>query len=387
MTQNAGQSVPLQPTGKAVSPAAGGHAIYSPWLHRYAIALVLATFVLVASGGNVTSRDAGLSVPDGFTVYGHFLWAFPIEQWVGNIFHEHVHRLKGSIVGLMCIGMTIALWRAGHGRRWLRMTGLLLLLLVLIQGAMGGLRVEFVNHFPTLATPFAVLHGVLGQLFLCLTVLIAAVTSAYWVRAGREDREEASSLGAEGSTYVPRSARRLCMVMLAAMVIQLVLGAAMRHTQSGLAIPDFPASYGRLLPPMSPKALEAALNDIPYDEVTGSYNIGQVHLHFGHRLWAVAVIAAVVAMLGRLGKAVGDEPLLRGPAIAMILMLITQVLLGALVIWTRRIPDVATAHQALGAALLATSALLTIRVFLLTRVSQAPAGIPKGVVVIGGVGI
>lgn len=383
MTQIAGQSDAQQSQGGTARH--GDPAAYSPWLHRYAIALVLATFVLVASGGNVTSRDAGLSVPDGFTVYGHFLWTFPVEQWVGNIFHEHVHRLKGSVVGLMCIGMTIALWRAGRGRRWLRMTGLLLLLLVLIQGAMGGLRVEFVNHFPSLATPFAVLHGVLGQLFLCLTVLVAAATSRYWAGRHSGDQEEAGRRNVDRSAYVPRTTRRLCLVMLAAMVIQLVLGAAMRHTQSGLAIPDFPASYGRLFPPMSPKALEAALNDIPYDEFTGTYNIGQVHLHFGHRLWAVVVIAAVVAMLGRLGKAVGDEPLLRGPAIAMILMLITQVLLGALVIWTRRIPDVATAHQALGAALLATSALLTIRVFLLTRVSRVPAGVPKGVMVIGGV--
>src|SRR5690606_23908479 len=83
---------------------------YRTWLHRFACLLVVATFVLVASGGNVTSRDVGLAVPDGFTVFGHFLWAFPYEEWKGGIFHEHIHRLKGSVIGLLTIGLCVWLW-------------------------------------------------------------------------------------------------------------------------------------------------------------------------------------------------------------------------------------------------------------------------------------
>ena len=39
--------------------------------------------------------------------------------------------------------------------------------------------------------------------------------------------------------------------------IQLVVGALMRHTESGLAIPDFPLAFGRLIPPFSELTVDA----------------------------------------------------------------------------------------------------------------------------------
>ncbi len=63
------------------------------WLHRYAILVVICTLGLIALGGLVTSREAGMAVPDWPTTYGYNMFFFPIRLWQGGIFDEHVHRL------------------------------------------------------------------------------------------------------------------------------------------------------------------------------------------------------------------------------------------------------------------------------------------------------
>ncbi|MAE66767.1 MAG: hypothetical protein CMJ18_21065, partial [Phycisphaeraceae bacterium] len=136
---------------------------YSPWLHRAAVLYVILTFIVIISGGNVTSRGAGMSVPDGFTVYGYFLWAFPIDRWVGNIFHEHVHRLVGSVIGITALA--VAVWTAiVERRRTVRMIAFVAALMVLVQGILGALRVNQIS------TTLAVVHGVHAQMILCMTV-------------------------------------------------------------------------------------------------------------------------------------------------------------------------------------------------------------------------
>jgi len=329
--------------------------VYRPWLHRYACLLTVATFILVTSGGNVTSREAAEAVPDGFTVYGYFLWSFPYDMWVGNIFHEHIHRLKGSVIGLLTIGLTIWLWMTQTNRRWLKRFGLILLLLVLIQGAMGGLRVEFVKHFPSAVIPFAIAHAVTGQIFLCMTVIAAAATSRFWI----ERKSDVALL-------CNKTQRRATVALLAIILVQLLLGAAMRHMDAGLAIPDFPTSYGKFWMPMSHEALEEAQAEIPYEEVTREYSLREVHLHFGHRLWAVVVLGATVFMLVKMTPVLSRSHALRFPVIAILVLMILQVGLGASVIWSKRMPDIATAHQSVGALLLALSTLLVVRSYLAT---------------------
>ena len=73
---------------------------HRPWLHRFAVLLVIATFALLALGGTVTSKGVGLSVPDWPTTYDHNMFLFPTSLWIGGIFWEHTHRLLASLVGL-----------------------------------------------------------------------------------------------------------------------------------------------------------------------------------------------------------------------------------------------------------------------------------------------
>ncbi len=320
-------------------------------LHRLAVLLVLATFVLIVLGGNVTSKGVGMSVPDGFTVYGHFLWTFPVEKWVGGVFDEHVHRLKGSVVGLITLALCVGvLWK--EPRRYVRHLALALFGLVVVQGIFGGLRVD------ANSVPLAIVHGVVAQVFFCLTVLVAACTGRWWIDA--EKRGELRDF-----LRLTNPLRLATLTLLAALFAQLILGAVMRHTKSGLAIPDFPTSYGQLVPPLSEPGIRAAVDERPYESFTHYYQPWQVGVHFAHRLGAVALVAVMVWTLVLLNPILREERSLLLPTVMVGGLMLLQLALGAMVIWTGKHAHVATAHQANGALILGAATLLAVRVRLL----------------------
>src|SRR5512132_4020986 len=122
-------------TGAATSPGEP-----SVWPHRLAIVLACATFPLLFIGGLVTSKGAGLAVPDWPTTFGHNMFLYPWSKMIGNIFYEHSHRLVASFVGLLAIALAVAFWLRER-RAWLRWLSLIALGLVITQGVLGGLRV------------------------------------------------------------------------------------------------------------------------------------------------------------------------------------------------------------------------------------------------------
>ena len=96
----------------------------SPWPHRWAVALVCATFPLIWIGGLVTTYGAGMAVPDWPNTYGYNLFLYPWQTWLygpSKLFIEHGHRLFGSLVGLVTIGFVISTWwcQSGALLRWL----------------------------------------------------------------------------------------------------------------------------------------------------------------------------------------------------------------------------------------------------------------------------
>ena len=203
-------------------------------LHGFAIAVAAATLLLVFAGGLVTSTESGLSVPDWPTTYGQNMFTFPVSKWVGGIRYEHVHRLIASGVGLLTVALAVWLARR-EPRRWVRRLGYLALAAVVAQGVLGGLTVLLL-----LPTAVSVAHACLAQTFFCLVVTIAVVTSPRWTSSARTLRE------ALATSPVGRSAA----VTAGAVFLQLLVGAVMRHTRAGLAIPDFPLSLGRVVPPL-----------------------------------------------------------------------------------------------------------------------------------------
>src|SRR3954463_15523843 len=115
---------------------------YRKGLHAWSIVLAACTLVLVVAGALVTSRDAGLSVPDWPLSYGKLMP--PME---GGVRYEHSHRMVATTVGLLTIVLAVWLWRIDP-RRWMRRLGLVALAVVIAQGLLGGMTVIFMLPKP-----------------------------------------------------------------------------------------------------------------------------------------------------------------------------------------------------------------------------------------------
>lgn len=318
-------------------------------LHRYAVVTACATFFLIIAGGLVTSTDSGLAVPDWPLSYGQLM-----PPMVGGVFYEHGHRMVATTVGLLTTILAFWLWRREE-RKWVRALGWVALLMVVVQGVLGGLTVLYL-----LPTPISVSHATMAQSFFSLMVFLALVTSPGW------KRHQAVEMPAFGRV------RPLFVAATIAIFIQLILGALMRHTASGMAIPDFPLSYGQMLPPADPSALQS-LNDYRLYLDLPPVDLGQIWIHFAHRAWAVVVTVLLLMAVKTIFRDFKRDQKLREPAIVLVLLLAFQVALGAMTVWTGKSVAVATAHVATGALLLATSVALTSRSF---RMYSKPVTVP-----------
>src|SRR5208337_2892756 len=143
---------------------------YNPWLHRYAILVTLATFLLVIAGALVTSNDAGLSVPDWPTSFG----SFRMPRMVGGIMYEHGHRMIAGTVGILTILLAIWVWRR-DSRRWVRWTGFAAVMAVLAQAILGGITVLWF-----LPVAISAAHATLAQIFFCLGASLDFFTGPDW---------------------------------------------------------------------------------------------------------------------------------------------------------------------------------------------------------------
>lgn len=367
-------------------------AVHNRWLHRYAVLTALGTLALIAIGGVVTSKGAGMAVPDWPTTYGYNMFFFPFSYWMGGIFYEHSHRLIASIVGLLVVGLTR--WLGGSPARMplaiigaLEVVGGLLLLqlgpewkgaghflsgiggvvllgalvwaknapaagilpllgwvaffAVQFQGLLGGLRVVLYKN------EIGVFHASLAQLFFVLVCAIALLTSRHW---------QQTAFSGESSA---RPLRYLVLGATAMIFVQLLVGAMMRHQHAGLAIPDFPLAYGELWPGMDADSI--ARYNQQRIEVTAANPITafQVGLQMVHRLMAVAVVFLVAAVAWRARQGSASAGFARG-AYAWAALIGVQALLGAATVWSNKAADIATGHVIGGALSLALGAMLTI---------------------------
>lgn len=337
------------------SAAADEEGASGVWLHRYACLVAFATLILIAAGGMVTSTGSGLSVPDWPNTYGENLFLFPPSKWVGGIFYEHGHRLIASAVGMLTIGLAVWIHRTEE-RRWMRRLGWIALCVVIVQGILGGMTVKF-----NLPTWISVLHACLAQSFFCIMLSIAVFTSRLW-----KNRGSRTAMEPDGRL------RAVAVCLVAVVFLQLILGALMRHTHSGLAVPDFPLAYGRLIPGLSESDIadynhQRAFNYLHIETALSEVTREQVLVHMIHRAGAVLVTLAVLAaMIVVLSHRV--EGLIRRPIYLMAILVAGQIAMGAWTVLSGRTPWIATAHVAIGAMLLGVSVTFALRVFGLTRV-------------------
>jgi cytochrome c oxidase assembly protein subunit 15 len=245
-----------------------------------------------------------------------------VNKWVGGIFYEHSHRLIASTVGFLILVLAFWLWRA-EPRAWVRRLGFIALGAVITQGVLGGITVLWY-----LPDPISIAHASLAEIVFCLTVTIALVTSAGWQRgyaAGLPD---------------DRVLQKVAIATTATVYLQILLGATMRHTDAGLAIPDFPFAFGHLIPPH-------------WD--------AKIAVHFAHRVGALFVTAMILATAGHVLYHHRHRTELRRPATLLLALLPIQITLGALTVLSGRQPIINSFHVVTGASVLVTTLVLALR--------------------------
>lgn len=325
--------------------SAPGHPVQkgSRGLHRIALFGALSTFLLIIVGGLVTSKGVGMSVPDWPTTYGYNMFLFPYSKWVGGIFWEHFHRLIASGVGFITLILAgVALWK--EPRRWVKWLAVASVVVVILQGLLGGLRVTLYKD------QIGIFHALLAQSFFGLLLIITAVTGRGFL-AGKWVADP-----------VAGSLRWLAVLALLLTYFQLGIAGTIRHQHAPLAIRDFPAAYGTLLPSTDAASL-AKINEARARDRMAPVTAGQIHLQLFHRAGAVALLLVVLAFTV---KTLSITPLghwLRSWSLLWVGAIVLQILLGGMTIWFNKAADVATTHVALGALLTGFVILISFRLF------------------------
>ena len=291
--------------------------------HQFAVFTACATFILIIAGALVTSNDAGLSVPDWPTSYGH---VFRLPPWIGGVPYEHSHRVIAGFT--IVLTLAIAVWTLfSDRRRWMKALGWGALGTIIVQAVLGGMTVR---HFlpPVIST----VHAVVAQTFFCIAVAIAVFTGRKWV----EDAPQA--IPHPGDAVLLSLALQSIFILY----IQLSLGAMFRH-------------HGM---PWWPHVLNAI---------------------------AVALLLTWTGVRAILQFPKIDA--IRRPAVLLLFLLVIQLCLGfaaflTRVVWGPEAPQPefsmvfsTVAHVAVGALLLTTTAVLALQVWRhvpITRRQEAP---------------
>ena len=285
------------------------------FVHGFSRFLVGMTFLLLVAGALVTSTGSGLAVPDWPLSFGRF---FP--PMVGGVLYEHGHRLLAGTVAMLtlilCVGL---LWK--EPRAWVRRLGLAAFGIVCAQATLGGLTVLF-----RLPPAISIAHAALAEIFFALIVSTAIVTAPAWTKS--------CEINLEPDDVLPL--RVLSFTATVAVYLQILLGAIVRHTHSGIAF---------------------------------------------HLLGAVAVIFFVGRLVYFINAGYGNQPALRRPAMAAVHLVGVQLFLGVAA-WVAKIKSagaipptagkvwLTTLHLALGALLFGMGVTLTWRIF---RFSPSPS--------------
>jgi len=294
---------------------------FHPRTHRFAVIVMGCTFLLLLAGALVTSTGSSLSVPDWPLSYGTL---FP--HMTGGVIFEHGHRMIAGTVSLLMLGLAITLQRV-ESRKWVKTLAWTAMGAVILQAVLGGVTVLY--HLPT---PVSVGHAGLAQIFFCLVTTLAVVTSKSWIT-------ETPGRLTSSKPFLPK----LAAVTVGVIYVQILIGALTRHSGAGLAMPDFPPAF--VPSEWSPLVL----------------------IHFCHRVGALVVTGLVSFLVYRVNTVAAGEESLTRPAIAAGFLLWLQLFLGMMIIVTEKAVIPTSVHVITGAALLASTLILTLRCFQLFR--------------------
>jgi len=276
--------------------------------HRFAKVCAVATFLMLIIGGMVNATGSSLACPEPtFLCHGQL---FPPMK--GGVLFEHGHRLWGDMVGLLQIAFTIILIRR---RKDLKKWAWAALVMVSIQGTLGALTVHY--KLPWFISTGHLLLGM--SYFATLVYLVVRTRPAPTLVDVRTHDARRVALG---------SARRWILIACGAVVIQLLLGALVRHLGAALVCLG-----------------------VPYCTLDGQWwpAHGVQDLHMIHRAFGVVVAITTTIAAIKVYRHAKDWPGLRLLMVCAPVLVIGQITLGIFTVLTWRAVPLAVAHFA-GAA-------------------------------------
>jgi cytochrome c oxidase assembly protein subunit 15 len=278
--------------------------------HRFSKAVAFATFVLLVIGGTVNPTGSSLACPEPSILCDGEL--FP--KMVGGVLYEHGHRLAAMTVGFLQIALTVLLFRRRPQHKKL---ALLLLLMVVTQGGLGAITVAY-------KLPWYVSTA---HLMLAMTYFAALIYTAFLTRPAPSVLELEQH---ERRRHELGTARKWILIAAGTVVLQLLLGALVRHHGAAMVCLGMPSCT-----------------------MTGEWwpDTGVQHLHMIHRGFGVVtgIITTIAAI--QIYRAAKSWPSLRLLALIAPVLVIAQIVLGIYTVMTMRSVPVAVGHFAGAASL------------------------------------
>ena len=308
---------------------------------RLCLVATLLALVVIVMGAWVRLSHAGLGCPDWPGCYGHLT----VGQAVENAEHanaafperpleadkalkEMIHRYAASGLGLLILAIAILAWlNRRDPAQPMRLPGFLVALVV-FQGLLGMWTVTLLVK-PAVVT--AHLVGGLSTMALC------------WWLALRVDR----------TTRPPgeRGLRRLAVIGLLVLALQIMLGGWVSTNYSALACPDFPTCQKSFWPEMDFKDAFILWRGLGIDYEGGVLDHpARVAIHFVHRLGAV-ITALVLGFLAWRAIRTGQSRAVRMAGTALAALLVVQLTLGPVMVLKALPLELATAHNGVAALL------------------------------------
>ncbi len=306
---------------------------------------VIYTFVVVVVGAYVRLADAGLGCPDWPGCYGELtphhaqddIARAVAEQGgthgpvsLGKAWKEMFHRYIAGGLGLLILAITVTAWVKRHALRQSPLLATGLLLLIMLQAALGMWTVTLLLK-PVIVT----LHLLGGLATLALLVLLAL-------------RQQAPP------AITPVTAGRLrpwALLALLVVIAQIALGGWVSTNYAALACVDFPTCHSEWFPQMDFRhgfqlirelGMTAAGTHLSYDAITA--------IHWTHRVGALVTLLYV----GGFALVLARSADLRRYGMALLCVLLAQVTLGIANILGGLPLLVAAGHNAGAAILLVT---------------------------------
>ncbi len=180
-------------------------------LSRFSAFCVAWALLLLFAGANVTTTRSGDAIPS---------WPEPLlpRDFSRPALIEWSHRGVAAWMGIFTLVLAVSTQRRDE-RPAVRKLAWGALALVLVQAAIGGLRVRLVSDGIDATPTWAkVLHGFVGQSYLCVLAVLATVLAPWWRGARRRELDVTSMSLLRGS-----------MLGCALLVAQVLLGALARH--------------------------------------------------------------------------------------------------------------------------------------------------------------